>query len=165
MRNTPLGPTVPPSDTNDNPNPSDTPDVPAGPRDKQPTIPLVDAVVVRHKHGNGNGGNGDDDGGNGDDDNGNRDDECAQHLEELVQRLGDLDALAYCAQFLLGEIPRDPSPSAEAPMRRLWRLVERIASETNDALGFANAAVAFVRGSHRKRGGNDDGTGSGGGQS
>ena len=143
MNTTPLAPTVPPTDTNDNPNTGDMPPANIG----QP-IKLDPDVTVETGH---NGG--DDDDGDGDGGNGNRnDDECAQHLEELVQRLGDLDALAYCARFLLGEIPRDPSPSAEAPMRRLWRIVERIASEIDDALGFANAAVAFVRGSHR----NDD---------
>ena len=148
MSNTPLDPTVP------SPNPNDNPEAEIPPVPKEVWLGLP--VVIDDDGGNGDGANS-----NGCD--GNHDDECAQYLEELVQRLGDLDALAYCALFLLGEIPRDPSPSAEAPMRRLWRIVERIASEINDGLRFANAAVAFVRGSHRKRGGNDD-DGSNGGE-
>ena len=146
---TPRDPTLPPTNPNDNPH-----DPPAN---IGHPIKLDPGVIVETGHN----GNGDDDG-NGNDGNGNRDDdECAQHLEELVQRLGDLDALAYCARFLLGEIPRDPSPSAEDPTRRLWRIVERIASEIDDALRFANAAVAFVRGSHRNddNGSNDSGSG------
>jgi len=165
MHNTPLDPTVPPPDPNDNPNPSDTPDVPAGPRDKAPTFPLVAGpMVIPDKRGNRN-GNGDDEGADGNG-NGHRDEKCIESLEDLVQRLGNLDALAYCALFLLGEIPRDPSPSAEAPMRRLWRMVEILANDIGRALQFADATVAIVRGSHRSNdgGSNDDGT-SGGGQS
>ena len=149
MTTTHPDPNVSPTDPTSNPNPDDMPPANIG-----HPIKLDPGVTVETGH---NGG--DDDDGNG---NGNRDDdECAQHLEELVQRLGDLDALAYCARFLLGEIPRDPSPSAEAPTRRLWRIVERIASEIDDALRFANAAVAFVRGSHRNddNGSNDSGSG------
>ena len=148
MNSTPLDPTVPSPHPNDNPG-----DMP--PANIGHPIKLDPGVTVEIGHGNGDDDNGDDDG------NGNGDEKCIESLEDLVQRLGNLDALAYCAQFLLGEIPRDPSPSAEAPMRRLWRIVERIASEIDDALRFANAAVAFVRGSHRNddNGSNDSGSG------
>ena len=149
MTNTPLDPTVPSPDPNNNHDP-------AGPRDGE-TVPLVDgAMVIPDKRGNG-----DDD---GDDENGGDDEErCAEHLEELAQRLGDLETEAYCAAKLLEQIPRNPSPSAEVPMRRLWRMVERVAHDMGAVLQYAEAAVAKVRGSHRKRGGNDDGSNGNGG--
>jgi len=151
MNNTPLDPTVPSPEPNDNPH-----DPPAN---IGHPIKLDPGVIVEIGHGNGD--DGDDDDGNG---NGNGDEKCIESLEDLVQRLGNLDALAYCALFLLGEIPRDPSPSAEAPTRRLWRIVEILANDIGRALRFADAAVAILRGSHRKRGGNDDGSnGNGGG--
>ena len=139
-------PNVPPTDPTSNPD---------SPGDMAPAnighpIKLDPGVVV--EVGNGNGDDGDDDG-NG---NGNGDEKCIESLEDLVQRLGNLDALAYCAQFLLGEIPRDPSPSADAPMRRLWRIVEILANDISRALRFADGAVAIVRGSHRK---GDNGSG------
>ena len=149
MTTTPHGPTVPPTDPNDNPNPGDAP---AGPRDGE-TFPLTDGAIIIP--GKGHNGDDDDDDGNGSDGNHNNgNDKCVEMLEELVQRLGDLDAEAYCAAMLLGEIPRDPSPSAEVPMRRLWRMVERVANDIGAALQFAEAAVAMVRGSHGGSNGN-----------
>ena len=155
MSNTPLASTVPPTNPNDNPNPDDMPPANIG-----HPIKLDPGVTFQTGHNGGDDDNGD--GGKGD---GNNGDKCAEYLEELVQRLGNLDAEAYCAAKLLEEIPRDPSPSAEVPMRRLWRMVERVAGDVGAALQYAEAAVAIVRGSRRKRGGNNDDTGSGGGQS
>ena len=148
MHSTPLDPTVPSPHPNDNPG-----DMP--PANIGHPIKLDPGVTVETGH---NGGD-DDDNGNGNRGNGNRDDKCVEMLEELVQRTGDLEALAHCAAMLLADIPRDPSPSAETPMRRLWRIVERIAKDTASALQFADSAVAMVRGSHGGSNGN------GGGQS
>jgi len=149
VNTTPLDPTVPSPHPNPNPNPGDMPPVNIG-----HPIKLNPGGTLKTGH---NGG--DDDDGNGNGGNRNRNDKCVEMLEELVQRTGDLEALAHCAAMLLADIPRDPSPSAEAPMRRLWRIVERIAKDTASALRFAVAAVALVRGTHGGSNGN------GGGQS
>ena len=93
---------------------------------------------------------------NGDDnDGGNDDPDCAEIVEELLRRVGHIDALSEAAQHLVDAVPRIGNPEGERAFSRLSRVIEQLSGYAEEALQFAEYALALVR----KRNGN------GGGQS
>ena len=85
--------------------------------------------------------------------------DCPQLVEMLAEYADDIDSQAGYIVFLLDKMPRLSEPGAEHALRRVGRAVARIANVATTAAFNAHVAVEIVRGSHKRGGSNDNGSG------
>ena len=125
MSTTPHEPTVPPTDPNDNPDTREAaPATPPSGGDGDDIPPHVQAVLIAFDPSC----------------------DCPDMLEKLAEYVADLDVFAESAVHLLDKVPRTEGPAKERALKRVGRMVERIAQTAWAAGEYAEYAVEHVRG-------------------
>jgi len=149
-------PTVPATPTSNNSNPPGIPaDDPPMPKEVwlgPPFVPDPNTVVIRR---------------DGDD----PPPDCPELVEDLADHVDDIDMMAHCLEFLVGEIPRLDAPGAERALKRVGRMAGHVAEAASTAALRADAAVKLVRrprkapsGDNGNGGANGNGNGHDGGE-